>query len=144
MKFVIEFDDFTCGATKRKVVCRGWERERRGAVSSACHQSLSWAGGSRAAPKPNRSNKTPERANDYSQMKGKCDTTTGRRNATQYFGKFLGEGNGTLTLDVQVKGGWAMRILRDAHCPRTVLRVYAQHLSAGRSGLTFLGGGHGW
>jgi hypothetical protein len=37
-----------------------------------------------------------------------------------------------------------MRILRNAHCPRTVLRVYAQHLSAGRSGLSFPSSGHAW
>ena len=37
-----------------------------------------------------------------------------------------------------------MMILRNAHCPRTVLSVYAQHLSAGRSGLPLLSGGHDW
>jgi hypothetical protein len=35
-----------------------------------------------------------------------------------------------------------VRVLRNAYCPRTVLRVYAQHLSAGRSGLALLGSGH--
>lgn len=27
MEFVIELDELACGATKRKVVCRGWERK---------------------------------------------------------------------------------------------------------------------
>ena len=35
-----------------------------------------------------------------------------------------------------------MRILRYAYRPRTVLRVYAQYLSAGRSGLALLSCGH--
>ena len=61
MKFVIELDDFTCGAAECQVVRRGWERKRRLGVSSARHQNPSWAGGGKAAPKPNRSNKTPER-----------------------------------------------------------------------------------
>ena len=34
-------------------------------------------------------------------------------------------------------------VLRNAYRPRTVLRVYAQHLSAGRSGLALLSCGHG-
>jgi hypothetical protein len=32
--------------------------------------------------------------------------------------------------------------LRNAYCPRTILRVYARHLSAGRSWLTLPSGGH--
>jgi hypothetical protein len=36
MKFVIELDDFTCGAAERQVVRRGWERKNEEArVSSA-------------------------------------------------------------------------------------------------------------
>ena len=35
-----------------------------------------------------------------------------------------------------------MRILRNTNCPWTILSVYAQHLSAGRSGLPLLSGGH--
>jgi hypothetical protein len=37
-----------------------------------------------------------------------------------------------------------MRIFCDAYCPRTVLCVHAQRLSAGRSGLTLLCGSHDW
>jgi len=44
--------------------------------------------------------------------------------------------------DVQGIGGRAMRILRNTNCPWTILSVYAQHLSAGRSGLPLLSGGH--
>jgi hypothetical protein len=38
-------------------------------------------------------------------------------------------------LGIQGIGGRAVRILRNAYCPRTVLCVYAQYLSASRSGL---------
>ena len=48
----------------------------------------------------------------------------------------------TLTFDIQGVGGRTMRIFCDAYCPRTVLCVHSQHLSAGRSGLTLLCGGH--
>lgn len=47
----------------------------------------------------------------------------------------------TLTFDIQCVGGRTMRIFCDAYCPRTVLGVHAQHLSA-RSGLTLLCGRH--
>lgn len=46
-------------------------------------------------------------------------------------------------LDVQGIGGWAVRVLRNTYCPRTVLCVYAQHLSASWTGLALLSCGHG-
>jgi hypothetical protein len=33
MELVIELDELACGAAKRKVVCRGWERKRRSQLS---------------------------------------------------------------------------------------------------------------
>src|SRR5260221_13490733 len=142
MKFVIELDDFTCGAAKRQVVRRGWERKRR--VGSQLgsprhrHQNPSWAGGGKAAPKPNRNKKTLSRVRAHRvKCKGECETTTGRRNTT----KISERCKRTLTFDVQGIGGWVV-ILRNAHCPRTVLSVYTQHLSTGRSVLPLLRGGH--
>jgi hypothetical protein len=50
MEFVIELDELACGATKRKVVCRGWERKRPQSAQ-ARHQYPSRASGAEAAPK---------------------------------------------------------------------------------------------
>lgn len=87
MEFVIELDELERCAAKRKVAHRGYERNRRGQLSSASGERI-------------------------------------------------------LTLDVQGIGEWAVRVLRNAHCPEIILRVYAQHVSS-RWGLKLPSGGHG-